>query len=308
MMITTICLNPSFDMTLEVDGFTPYEVNRIRSVRRDMGGKGLNVAIVAHRLGLEAQCLGCMGADDADTLTQMINREGVQHAFLRVPGRVRTNTKIVSRDGKGTTELNEPGEPLGQEQMEAFIELAKQHISDDDLMVLTGSLPPGCPQETYRDMMNALDGHRCILDAQGAALLAGAEAKPLLIKPNLHELERTLGIELRTLRSIRDASMIFLHKGVQHVMVSMGSMGAMYVSAKNTLYAPALRVEASSTVGAGDAMLGGILKGLAVEGDMAKAFRYGIAAGAASVMTEGTQLIRPEDFERLLTQVRVQEV
>ena len=308
MMITTICLNPSFDMTLEVDGFTPYEVNRIRSVRRDMGGKGLNVAIVAHRLGLEAQCLGCMGADDADTLTQMINREGVQHAFLRVPGRVRTNTKIVSRDGKGTTELNEPGEPLGQEQMEAFIELAKQHISDDDLMVLTGSLPPGCPQETYRDMMNALGGHRCILDAQGAALLAGAEAKPLLIKPNLHELERTLGIELRTLRSIRDASMIFLHKGVQHVMVSMGSMGAMYVSAKNTLYAPALRVEASSTVGAGDAMLGGILKGLAVEGDMAKAFRYGIAAGAASVMTEGTQLIRPEDFERLLTQVRVQEV
>jgi len=308
MMITTICLNPSFDMTVEVDGFTPYEVNRIRSVRRDMGGKGLNVAIVAHRLGLEAQCLGCMGADDADTLTQMINREGVQHAFLRVPGRVRTNTKIVSRDGKGTTELNEPGEPLGQEQMEAFIELAKQHISDDDLMVLTGSLPPGCPQETYRDMMNALGGHRCILDAQGAALLAGAEAKPLLIKPNLHELERTLGIELRTLRSIRDASMIFLHKGVQHVMVSMGSMGAMYVSAKNTLYAPALRVEANSTVGAGDAMLGGILKGLAVEGDMAKAFRYGIAAGAASVMTEGTQLIRPEDFERLLTQVRVQEV
>lgn len=308
MMITTICLNPSFDMTLEVDGFTPYEVNRIRSVRRDMGGKGLNVAIVAHRLGLEAQCLGCMGADDADTLTQMINREGVQHTFLRVPGRVRTNTKIVSRDGKGTTELNEPGEPLGQEQMEAFIELAKQHISDDDLMVLTGSLPPGCPQETYRDMMNALGGHRCILDAQGAALLAGAEAKPLLIKPNLHELERTLDIELRTLRSIRDASMIFLHKGVQHVMVSMGSMGAMYVSAKNTLYAPALRVEANSTVGAGDAMLGGILKGLAVEGDMAKAFRYGIAAGAASVMTEGTQLIRTEDFERLLTQVRVQEV
>lgn len=308
MMITTICLNPSFDMTVEVDGFTPYEVNRIRSVRRDMGGKGLNVAIVAHRLGLEAQCLGCMGAEDADSLTQMMNREGVQHAFLRVPGRVRTNTKIVSRDGKGTTELNEPGEPLGQAQLEAFIELARQHIGDNDLMVLTGSLPPGCPQETYRDMMNALGGHRCILDAQGTALLAGTEAKPLLIKPNLQELERTLGIELRTLRSIRDAAMIFLHKGVQHVMVSMGSMGAMCVSAKNTLYAPALRVEANSTVGAGDAMLGGILKGLAVEGDMAKAFRYGIAAGAASVMTEGTQLIRPEDFERLLTQVRVQEV
>lgn len=308
MMITTVCLNPSFDMTVEVDGFTPYEVNRIRSVRRDMGGKGLNVAIVAHRLGLDVQCLGCMGEDDADTLTQMINREGLKHSFLRVPGRVRTNTKIVSRDGKGTTELNEPGEAIPAEQLKWFTAMAKEHIGEKDLVVLTGSLPPECPQTAYRDMMEALGGHRCILDAQGEALLAGAEAQPLLIKPNLHELERTLGIELRTLRSIRDAAMIFLHKGVQHVMVSMGSMGAMYVSKKNTLYAPALRVEASSTVGAGDAMLGGILKGMEVEGDMAKAFRYGVAAGAASVMTEGTQLIRREDFERLLTQVRVQEV
>lgn len=307
-MITTICLNPSFDMTVEVDAFVPYEVNRIRSVRRDVGGKGLNVAIVAHRLGLDVQCLGCMGMEDAESFTQMVAREGMPHHFLPVPGRVRTNTKIVSRDGKGVTELNEPGDPIGEGALRAFIDMARQHVTPEDMIVLTGSLPPGCPPETYRDMIAALGGAHCILDAQGEALIRGAEAHPLLIKPNLQELEHTLGIELRTLRSIRDAAMIFLHKGVEHVMVSMGSMGAMYVSAKNTLYAPALRVEASSTVGAGDAMIGGILKGMAVERDMAKAFRYGIAAGAASVMTEGTQLIRPEDFERLLSQVRVQEV
>ena len=85
-------------------------------------------------------------------------------------------------------------------------------------------------------------------------------------------------------------------------------MGAMYVSEARTLYAPALRVEARSTVGAGDAMVGGMLLGLQKSGDMAQAFRYGIAAGAASVMTEGTQLIHPEDFERLVSQVKVQEV
>ena len=81
------------------------------------------------------------------------------------------------------------------------------------------------------------------------------------------------------------------------MVVSMGAMGAMYVSEARTLYAPALRVEARSTVGAGDAMVGGMLLGLQKSGDMAQAFRYGIAAGAASVMTEGTQLIHPEDFE-----------
>ena len=307
-MITTICMNPSFDKTVEVDSFTPGEVNRIRAVRQDMGGKGLNVATVAHRLGLEVQCLGCMGENGAEHLTAMMEAEGLRHGFLRVLGDVRTNTKVFSRDGSGVTELNEPGAPLNAQQLAAFFDLAREKTAGSGVAVLTGSLPPGCPQGTYRDLMRALPGVDCILDAEGVELRLGAEAAPFLVKPNLHELESTLGIELRTLRAIRDAALMFIHKGVRHVVVSMGAMGAMYVSAGHTLYAPVLRVEAKSTVGAGDAMVGGILKGLEEEHDMAKAFRYGMAAGAASVMTEGTQLIRPEDFESLLGQVKVQEV
>lgn len=193
-------------------------------------------------------------------------------------------------------------------QLQAFFSMAREKASDSRYAVLTGSLPPGCPAGTYRDLMRAMEGVNCILDVGGKELELGAEAHPFLIKPNLSELEATLGLELRTLRSIRDAALIFLRKGVQHVVVSMGSMGAMYVSKEKTLFAPALRVEAKSTVGAGDAMVGGLLKGLEMEGDMAHAFRYGVAAGAASVMTEGTQLIVPEDFDNLLGQVKVQEV
>lgn len=92
-------------------------------------------------------------------------------------------------------------------------------------------------------------------------LRLGAEAGPFLLKPNLAELEQALGAQLRTLRAIRDAALIFLRKGASHVVVSMGAMGAMYVSEARTLYAPALRVEARSTVGAGDAMVGGMLLG-----------------------------------------------
>ena len=307
-MITSICMNPSFDKTVEVDTLVLGEVNRIRTSRRDMGGKGINVAVVAQRLGLNCQCIGVMGEDGSARLEAMLDREGMKHAFLTVPGSVRTNTKIVSRDGKGVTELNEPGAPMNETQLKAFFDLAREKTADSRYAVLTGSLPPGCPQGTYREMMRALDGVNCILDVGGKELELGAEARPFLIKPNLSELEATLGLELRTLRSIRDAALIFLRKGVQHVVVSMGSMGAMYVSKEKTLFAPALRVEAKSTVGAGDAMVGGLLKGLEVEGDMARAFRYGVAAGAASVMTEGTQLIVPEDFDNLLGQVKVQEV
>lgn len=308
-MITTICLNPCFDKTVNVENLQTGQVNRIRDSRVDLGGKGINVAVVASRLGLDVQCIGIMGENGSNELTAMMNREGLKHRFMTVPGHVRTNMKVYSLDGQGVTELNEPGSPLNPDMLARFTAMAEETTRDSDMVVMTGSLPPGCPEGTYRNLMKALEGKKCILDTEGKELeLAAKGAHPFLIKPNLREMEATLGIELRTMRAIRDAALLFIRLGVQHSVVSMGAMGAMYISAEKTLFAPALRVETKSTVGAGDAMIGGMLLGYEVEKDMAKAFRYGIAAGAASVMTEGTQLIVRSDFEKLLDQVRIQEV
>lgn len=307
-MITAISMNPSFDKTVEVDSLTLGEVNRIRSSRQDVGGKGINVAVVAKRLGLDARCVGCAGRDGIEKIEAALEREGIDHAFLPVEGSVRTNMKIVSRDGKGVTELNEPGATLSPEDRERFLEVVRDKARDSSYLVVTGSLPPGCPEDTYRELMRTVGSVPCILDVGGNALNVGVEAQPFMIKPNLQELEESVGMPLRTMRAIRDAARGYVRKGVQYVIVSMGSMGAMCVSQQTALFASALKVSVRSTVGAGDAMIGGILKGMQMEGNMTRAFRYGVAAGAASVMTEGTQLIIPSDFSRLLDQVRVQEV
>ncbi len=308
-MITTICLNPCFDKTVEMDSLRLGAVNRIKKLRVDLGGKGINVAVVAKRLGLDVQCIGTMGEEGSQELSEMMDREGLSHRFLTIPGRVRTNMKICLKGEKGVTEINEPGASLSPEGLKRFFDLAREATKDSEIVVINGSLPPGCPEGTYRDLMLALAGKKCILDTEGHELEQGAKkARPFLIKPNLREMEVTLGLELRTMRSIRDAGLLFIQLGVEHAVISMGNLGAMYVDHDRTLFAPALRVETKSTVGAGDAMIGGMLLGYEREGDMAKAFRYGVAAGAASVMTEGTQLIVKEEFERLLDQVRVQEV
>ena len=308
-MITTICMNPCFDKTVEVSDLKVGQVNRIRNARVDQGGKGINVAVVATRLGLDVQCIGIMGKDGSEELTALIEKEHLQHSFHLIPGHVRTNTKIVDTSSQGVTELNEPGPMVDRESLTDFFNLAKEKTKDSDMVVVTGSLPPGCPEGTYRDLLKILEGKKCILDSEGKELeLAAKGARPFLIKPNLKEMEATLGIELRTMRTIRDAALLFIRLGVEHAVVSMGEMGAMYVSAEKTLFAPALRVEIKSTVGAGDAMIGGMLLGYEKEKDMARAFRYGIAAGAASVMTAGTQLMRRDDFERLLEMVKIQEV
>ena len=116
-MITTICLNPCFDKTVNVDSLQVGQVNRIRDARVDLGGKGINVAVVAKRLGLDVQCIGTMGENGAAELTALMDREELKHQFITVPGNVRTNMKVCCLSGQGVTELNEPGPVLepGQE-------------------------------------------------------------------------------------------------------------------------------------------------------------------------------------------------
>lgn len=307
-MITTICMNPSFDRTVEVDALAPGHVNRVRTSRTDVGGKGVNVAVVARRLGLEAQVIGCAGTDGIDRVRAAMEAEGVGHAFLEVKGAVRVNTKVVALDGSGVTEFNEPGPALTEDDLQRFFALAKEKCAGSDFVVITGSLPPGCPAGTYRELIRALPDTRVILDVGGTELLLGAQAHPFMIKPNHHELAATLGRELHTLEDIRAAAQVFIDGGVTHVVTSLGGDGALYAGADGTLLAPAVEVEVHSTVGAGDAMVGGLLTGFLQDGKARTALRCGAAAGTASVMTEGTQLIVPEDYERLLPQVQIQDM
>ena len=306
-MITTICLNPALDRTVTVDSLVPGHVNRIRTARTDVGGKGVNVAVVCRRLGLDAQVIGCAGVDGYSKLRAKAKAEDIGCDFHTVEGAIRINTKVVPLDGSGVTELNEPGPTLTAEDMDVFFDMAAEAAAGSEFVVITGSLPPGCPVHTYRNLIEMLHVP-CILDVGGAALAEGVKAKPFLIKPNHHELAATVGRELHTLGDIRAAAQTFVDGGVRHVVVSLGKDGALYVGVEGCFYAPEIPVEVRSTVGAGDALVGGLLYGLVKHGTMRDGFRAGAAAGTASVMTEGTQLINLDDFERLLTQVQIQDL
>lgn len=308
-MLTAVCMNPSFDRTVTVDELLPGRVNRIRDVRVDVGGKGINVATVIRRLGLKAQVIGLAGEDGYDKVIDALRLEGIDAQIYKVRGSVRMNTKVEALSGSGVTELNEPGTPVTDEELRYVFGYAKIASFKSRYVVLTGSLPPGCPPETYRDIMLFAPDTRYVLDVSGPALIAGLEAKPFLIKPNRHELAETLGVKLNSLGDVSKAARQMMALGAQNVLVSLGGDGAICFTPEGSYFTPALEdVPVRSTVGAGDAMVAGVLAGLEKTGNMVEALRYGAAAGQASVMTEGTQLIRVEDFEHLLSRVRIQEV
>lgn len=307
-MITTVCMNPSFDKTASVKALSAGTLNRLHDVRVDVGGKGINVAVVLKRLGVSVRCIGCLGEANEASFRKLIEKEGLPFEYLSVPGETRTNLKLMDESNHTITEFNEPGVTLNETQLEQFLQLLSEKTADSEYVVISGRRPAGCDRTTYQRCMQSIAGKKCILDTTGDSLLHGIKERPYLIKPNLPEIEFIMKKDLRTLRSLRDAALFLMDYGAQNVLISMGKLGAMLVTPNATLFSPAVSVEVRSTVGAGDAMVGGVLAGLSKGAVLTDAFRWGVAAGAASVMTDGTQLLRKNDFETLLPKVTVQEV
>ena len=176
--------------------------------------------------------------------------------------------------------------------------------------MLSGSVPPGCPQDFYRTLINAVEGLgcRCELDADGERLRYGLEARPFMIKPNRYELETMTASKLNTLSDIHTAALRYIDLGVEIVAVSLGADGALIVSADEALYAPRMNIEVKSTVGAGDSMIAGLVAGFMGDDSLEDCFRKGVASATARCMTEGYKAVDRTVYRALLDMVRIERV
>lgn len=309
-MITTVSLNPCIDRTVKLKKFTYGGMNRIASARNDAGGKAINVAVSAARLGVAAGCIGLLYKENGRIIENKLLANGTYCDFLWLEGQVRTNIKLLDESTGQVTEINESGLPVNDEILEKMLDLIADHAAQSDFLVLTGSLPPGCPDDFYRTVIESVEGLdcRCILDAEGAKFAEGVKAKPFLIKPNQYELELAVGHSLDSIEEVRGAAMRYIDMGVANVAVSMGSNGALLTNGSETYYAPRVDVQVRSTVGAGDAMVAALTAGFLAEKELAEVLRMGAAAGTASCMTEGTQLVEKLTYEKLLETIAIQRM
>jgi 6-phosphofructokinase 2 len=184
--------------------------------------------------------------------------------------------------------------------------LHKLEEIEADYIVASGSLPRGMPADFYAHITRLADrkGIRMVLDTSGAPLREGLAAAPVhFVKPNLREFRELVGRELTGKDEVIEAARDFVTSGqTEIIVVTMDVEGAVLVTADDELFLPAMDVPAKSAIGAGDSFIAGMLYRLA-EGDAAReAFRYGMAAGSAAMLTVGTELAQPADIERLLAE------
>ena len=311
-MIATITLNPSLDEWVSLPTLRLGRLNRASAVARYPGGKGINVSRVIHELGGSTVAFGLAGGEDGLILRERLNRLGLRHALLEVAGSTRNNYKIRTESPRALTELNTAGPRVFASSLRAlFRRLIRSRPS---CVALSGSLPPGAPAAIYRDWIRALRraGISTALDASEAALRHGMAAGPWLVKPNREEAAALLGCAITTRRGAIHAAQELVRRGASVVVLSLGRDGALLAAAgagdTPVWHGQAPPVHADSAVGAGDSLVGGLLATWVKTRDLPAAFRMGVACGAATAMTPGTELCHRDHVTRLLPRVTVRRV
>ena len=177
-MITSVSLNPIIDRTLTVEGFAPGGLNRVLAKSDVAAGKGINVALTVSGLGLDSECVGFMYRDSAPLFEKRLMMNSTAYDFIWCDGSARTNIKVFDRAAGVVTELNESGTVIDEGHLSGMVDLIVRHGENSDFLVLSGSLPPGCPPDFYRTLINAVEGLgcRCVLDADGERLKYGLES------------------------------------------------------------------------------------------------------------------------------------
>ena len=309
-MIFTLTLNPAIDKTVEIPDFRPGAVNRITSVRRDVGGKGINVSKCLKQLDCDSTAVAFLGGGTGAWAAEQLQQAGIPVLAVEIPEETRTNLKVIDPVRSENTDINEPGPVITAEQLAALLHRLDAEIKAGDLLILSGSIPGGVSPGIYGELTARFKarGVTVYLDADGESFRQGIAAAPALVKPNLEELHRLTGRELKNHAEILEAASELLKLGISEAVVSLGEDGALFLEQGHCCRAMGLRVPVRSTVGAGDSMVAalacGSVKGLSRE----QRIRLAIAISAASVMCSGTQPPERDVIEKLYHQVTIEEV
>lgn len=299
MRLLTICLNPAIDVSAKVDSVYPISKMRSHDQSVEPGGGGINVARVLKSLGSSPELVYLSGGAVGTLLDDLLVDYKLDTRCFKIDGSTRVSFNVNELSSHHDYRFVPDGPAVNAHSFQQLMGyLANSILDPQDIVVASGSLPRSVPDTAYAEMADIIAQHkaRFILDSAGVGLSTtiASQFPIFLIKPSLNELQQLAGCKLGE-RAARDFTLSLIKdSNIDHVAVSMGSHGAFLASEQRVTRLPAYLVETHSAVGAGDSFLGGLVHYLASGFSIDSAFRFGMAAGAAAVMTPGCKLCEPE--------------
>ena len=309
----TVTLNPALDQTVTLDELLPGGVNLARAAQLNPGGKGINVASCLADWGLPATVHGLLGRDNSGPFEQLFAAKRIHDRMLRLPGDSRVNIKLADLQSGRTTDINLPGLAAAEADLQALAARLTE-LRAGDSAALAGSLPPGLPSDALARLCRQLkrQGVWVLLDSSGPALAAALanppETLPDCVKPNREELAQWAGRELPALPDVARCAQGLQRLGIAQVVVSLGEQGAMLVDADGARLASLPPQRPLSTVGAGDALVAGLMAARQQALRGGDALRLAVAFAAAKLQSVGPHLPAAEQIRQLADAVRLQDL
>lgn len=303
--IVTLTLNPTVDKSSTVEHVVAERKLRCSEPEYHPGGGGLNVARAVAHLGGDALAYWTCGGAIGQLLKDLLDAESISHQPIEISEMTRENLIVFENSSEQQYRFGMPGAALREEEIQNCINQLTELNPLPDYLVLSGSLPPQVDKGLYARLAEAIpESCRVILDTSGEPLQRGLEASVYLVKPNMHELEQLAGQEIKSDSQIREVAESIIEENKAEVVVtSLGSGGVVFTTSERHEVIRAPMVKIRSKVGAGDSMVAGIVHALSQQKPIGEAVRYGVAAGSAAVETEGTELCRKENTERLFREI-----
>ena len=300
-MIYTMTLNPSIDYIVRVDSLEIGSVNRMTSDDKFPGGKGINVSRILKRIDAQSTALGFLGGFTGKFIEDCLNEEEISTNFTTIQSDTRINIKLKAGE---ETEINGQGPVLTDEEI-SELKASLSKVGKGDIVVLAGSLPAGLSQGFYQELIEIIKEKEAdfVIDTTGADLLAALPKKPLLVKPNNHELAELYHTTFNGLEDIITYGKKMLADGAQNVIISMAGDGALLFTQDGVYQTNVLKRELKNSVGAGDSMIAGFIGEYSKTKDPVESFKWGVACGSATAFSD--DLATGEFIQELLPEVNI---
>jgi len=303
--ITTLTINPSLDKSTHFTGLVPEKKIRCEKPRYDAGGGGINVSKAISKLGGNSLCVFTSGGSPGELLEELVANQEIESHIIKTKNWTRENFIAFENTSKAQYRFGFPGNELSEEEKQIILSTISE--CNTSYLVISGSLNEGIETNFYQKIIKIVNktNTKVIVDTSGEALSKVVETGVYLIKPNIGELAKLIGVERLELPEVEQAAQNLIAKGsAEIVVVSLGADGAILVTKNETHFVKAPKVEKKSTVGAGDSMVGGIVYALSQNKTLKEVIQLGVCCGTAATMNEGTQLFRKEDVEKLLKELQ----
>ena len=298
--IAVLALNPAVDIGYELPQLIADRKVQADTTAYHPGGNGINVALALTKLSVPIFCCSVIGGESGDLLLRLLGDAlGDEHRIFRVAGETRLNATLLQKHPPSQYEVASRGPEIPANVLhdldECFLASCVSAYG-----VLTGSTPPGVPDDHYRHLAQRIQaqGGKAIVDAHGALLQEAIEARPYLVRMNNYVLEMTTRQRLDDVEAVARAARELQQRGIGKLCVSLGSRGAILLDDANSYHCTAPRVRVLSTVGCGDALLAGLLAADQRGEDLPAMLRLGVICGSATAAHSGTLLFTPEEIEQ----------